>query len=754
MNNTSLVNRAACKLLAVSLGLCALETQAARSLEEVFVTAQKIKESLQDVPISITVVDSEELSTLSVFDFTETEQLTPGINLFPGVQTAAIRLRGVGPAAYALTAPQSVAVFVDDIAQGSVGAAFATMVDIAQFELLRGPQGTLYGQNAPGGAYNFRTATPKTDVIEGYIETSYGQQNSSDLDSIDIRGALNLPLIEDKLALRLAGVYADSDGYVKVKNPVNPEKGSGGKEHESLRARLLWLINDDMDLSLTVNDKDLTDNGLDFNVHGVVPGTGGANPVPAVISQFTSSGYYADFNSESKTELFDASFHYKWDAPWSNIDLLASWQDFKTFNLDNRTPFPGFNNRFEIQLDWETTTAELRFSDTGDKLDYIAGIYYAERELDGFFDIDLSGTNLLGPAGGAADINAVFANLTFHLSDKWDLTTGARYDKNEIWTVSDFAFLGLNAVVDDDVSFDHVSWSIKLRHFLNQNTTAYLAVDNAYKQGGFNNLIPGFLPILPFIPEELAVITEEMLMFDEETSTAIEVGIKGNVLEGRLGYNFAVFYQEFDDHQITQPAGTVALDVGVGNLNSLMANQLSNAEEVLTKGVEMELNYLFGESWDAQWRVSYFDATIEEWSFRFCEGGEESAPDQLLCPAGNGDPLNPLPQWTSNAQLGNTWSLSPTLFLYGRLNWSWQSSANYTRATSDFNESISTYGLSMGLRSTSTGLDVRLWGKNLSDEDYNIAPTRRTDGDTAFEQPFTGRYYPGRSYGLTLNYSF
>ena len=739
--------------LPISAAMLAPHVQASRTLEEVTVTAQKVEESLQDVPISISVVGAEELSELSVFDFTETAQLTPGINLFPGVQTSAIRLRGVGPAAYALTTPQSVAVFIDDIAQGSVGAAFATLVDIQQIELLRGPQGTLYGQNAPGGAYNIRTKTPRADIMEGYVEASYGQQNSSDLESVDIRGAVNVPLIEDTLGVRIAGVYADSDGYLKVKNPVNPESSSGGKEHEKIRTRFLWLINEDMDLAWTISYQDLEDNGVDFNVDGVVPGTGGSNPIPAVVSSFNSKEYYADFNSAADTEILDVNFQYQWDADWSNVYVMGSYQEFDTFNLDNRTPFPGFNNRFEIQLDWDTTTAELRFSDTGDLLDYITGIYYAKRELEGFFDIDLSGVNLLGPAGGSADIKAAYANLTWHLNEQWDLTTGARYDSNDIETKSDFEFIGLNAVVDDDVSFDHVSWSLKLRHYFNQDMTGYIAIDNAYKQGGFNNLIPGFLALEGIFPEYIPY-AEQMLMFDEETSTAFEIGLKGNTLEDTLSYSFAVFYQQFDDHQITQPAGNVALMTPAADLNSLNANQLTNAEEVVTQGVEMELNYLFGQTWDALWRLSYFDATIEEWSFRLCEGGEEESPDQLLCPIDGGEPLNTLPQWNSNVQVGNVWDLSSTLFLYGRLNWSWQSSANYTTDTSEFDEDISTWGLSLGLRSDRTGLDLRFWGKNLTDEDYNIAPTLRSDGDPSLDQPYSGRYYPGRQYGITLNYTF
>ena len=740
-------------VLCASLVLPVAAASDARQIEEVVVSAQKREESVLDVPISMTVLGAEEISALNVFDFTETAQLTPGVDLFPGVQTAAIRLRGVGPGAYALTAPQSVAVFIDDIAQGSVGAAFSTLVDIERLELLRGPQGTLYGQNAPGGAYNISTKTPNTQEVEGYVETSYGQQNSSDLESVDLRGAINLPLVEDRLALRIAGVYADSDGYVKVRNATNPENSSGGKEHQSLRSRMAWNINEDMDLLWTVNYQDLRDNGLDFNVEGFVPGTGGDNPTPATTNRFDDRDYYADFNSEAETDLTDTSLHFRWAHSATNIDILASWQDFKTFNLDNRTPYPGFDNKFAIQLDWETETVELRFSDTGEKLDYIAGLFYANRDIDGFFDVDLSGVNLVGPAEGEGDINAIFANLTFHINDKWDLTAGARYDKNEIWTISTFEFLGLDSVVDDDASFDHLSWSFKLRHFITEKQTAYLAIDNAYKQGGFNNLIPGLVSLAPIFPE-LAAVGEEMLMFDEETSTAIEIGIKGSAADGRLNYSLAVFYQEFQDHQIAQPTGVEAFKTPLGDLNALFAAQLTNADEVLTKGIELELAYLLGNNWDTTWRLGYFDATIEDWQFRFCGEGEEESPNQIFCPLDGGEPLNSLPKWNSNFQLGHLRSVTETLMFYGRFNWTWRSSANNPRRTKDYSNAKSIFGLSLGLQSTTTGLDIRLWGKNLTDEDLNIDPSIRSDGDPSLPQPFSGRYFPGREYGLTLSYEF
>lgn len=729
------------------------ETEAGRRLEEVLVTAQKREESLQDVPISISVLDSEELSILSIFDFTETAQLTPGVDFFPGVQAAAIRLRGVGPAFFALTSPQSVAVFVDDFAQSSVGTVFATLVDIERLELLRGPQGTLYGQNAPGGAYNISTRAPNIETREGYIEASYGQQDSSDLESIDVRGAINVPLVQDLLGWRMAGVYADSDGYVTVENPASGEDSTAGKEHIALRSRMLWQIDSDMDLSWNVSYQDLMDQPVDFNVEGIVPSTGGSNSTAAIRNKFEDRKYYGDFLSRAETDLVDTSIHWRWAAPSVNVDFLSSYQDLKTYQLENRAPYPGRDSQFEIQLDWELFSAELRFGDTGEKMDYLAGIYYAIRDITGLFNVTLTGVNLFGPASGEGDVKAVYTSLTFHLDPKWDLITGARYDRNDIWTKSNFEFLAFNSIVDDEADFDHLSWSIKLLHYFNNDMTGYLALDNAYKQGGFNNLVPGLLALAPLFPE-IAEAGEQMLGFEEETSTAIELGLKGSAFDGRMNYTAAIFYQEFEDHQLTQPADVPALITPLGDLNALFANQLTNAEEVRTQGIEIDVVYLLGQHWDLGLRATYFDAIVEEWNFRFCSPGEAESTDQLFCPIGNGKPLNDLPQVNSNIQIGHNRPLSNGWGFYGRLNWTWRSSPNITNVTKNFADPKNILGLTLGLHSVSTGIDVKLWGKNLTGEDLNINPNFRDDGDPSLPAPNGGRYHPGRSYGLTLSYDF
>jgi outer membrane receptor protein involved in Fe transport len=308
-------------------------------------------------------------------------------------------------------------------------------------------------------------------------------------------------------------------------------------------------------------------------------------------------------------------------------------------------------------------------------------------------------------------------------------------------------------VVDATDDWEHPSWSIKLRHFIDDDTTAYLAIDNAYKQGGFNNLIPGLLTLEPFFPR-LGDVAREMLMFDEETSTAFEIGIKGSAVASRLNYSLAVFYQEFEDHQIAQPAAVEALVTPLGDLNALMAAQLVNAEEVVTRGVELELFYLPAQYWDVGLRLSYFDATVEQWDFRFCGAGEEDAPDQLFCPADSGDPLNSLPPLSTNFQLGHARPLVNGWGLYGRVNWTWRSEPNGGIEFEQFKTDKSILGLSVGVNSPGLGVDLRVWGKNLTDTDLNVDPSERTDGTEGLPAPLGGRYYPGRQYGLTLNYTF
>ena len=449
-------------------------------------------------------------------------------------------------------------------------------------------------------------------------------------------------------------------------------------------------------------------------------------------------------------KLVDTSLHWLWRTDLFDINLLGLYQEFDTQSDENREPFPGGQSNFLLGVDYELSTLELRLSRAGEQFDYLAGLYYLKRDSSSDTDLTLGDIQVLGQASGEDETASIYANVTWHLSERWDLATGARYDKNTTSLSSDLAFLDFAADVNDSLDFDHVSWSLKLSHYASEHLTGYVAIDNAYKQGGFNPLPAGALALEAIFPD-IVGLARENLQYGDETSTAFEIGAKGKALDERLEFGVAVFYQEFEDHQVGQPEGTVALEP----LSPLFNAAITNAAEVVTQGIEMNAAYLLGDYWDIALRAAYFDATIEDWERRLCALGEEDSSDQVFCPRGNGDALNDLPQWNTNAQLGYARPLNNQWAMHARANWTWNSKANFTTLTSEFDEHKHYVGFTLGVSNEEAGLDIRFWGKNLTDTDANNNPTlTQANGDPALPAALRGEFTPGREYGLTLSYQF
>ena len=738
----------------------------AEALEEVLVTAQKRTQSVQDVPISISVVTAKNIADINAFSFADLEQLTPGVTLNTGLQSASIRLRGVGPGFFAVNAPQSVVVFVDQFAQSQIGTVFSTLVDVERLELLRGPHGTLYGINAPGGAYNITTRAPDFHGVSGYIEGSYSQYDkSSDLNATDLRGAVNLPLVQDRLALRLAGVYRDDEGFIENVNPEASADSNGGSDTEAVRARLRWLVTDDLQLDVTGNYQDLRQYISSFAYEGQVPATGAGTGLPAQFTDFEDREDFGDWVGQVDGDVKDVSMHLAWDASFTGVDFLAMYQEFSNESNENRQPFPGSREPFVIGLDYEITTVELRFSDVVDDISYVTGLYYFERPADGLFNVVVTGVEVLGDSTGVDEGYAAFGNISYRFSEQWEVGLGARYDDIDTSLEGDIRFVDFIALTDDKLSFDHLSWSVKLSYYLNDNLTLYAAVDDAFKQGGFNPLVPGVYPLAEQFPDlfgDLGEFAEGVATYDEETSISYEVGAKGSLLDNRLRFSVGLFHQEFDDHQIGFPSDVIAL----GEVAGLFNNQIGNADEVQTQGVEFDLTYLLSDNWDLFLTGSYADPTIEKWDTRLCPAGEEPPlqpgqspiPDQLYCPS-DGDSLNGLPRWETNLQVGYRRALWQGWEFPSRLNWTWQSEperqslavseAPDAPDVSDFDEDKSRLDIWAGVQEHDLGLEIRLWAKNITDEDMNINPGRFQDTQT-----LVGSHHPGREYGVTARYSF
>ncbi|GAB5453520.1 MAG: TonB-dependent receptor [Halioglobus sp.] len=726
------------------------EAPGARSLEEIIVTAQRRSQSLQDVPISISVVSADDIARNSLFDFTDTAQLTPGVSLqTSSAALASIIVRGVGPGFFAPTA-QSVPVFVDEIPASQPGVVFNTMVDVERVELLRGPQGTLYGKNAPSGAYNITTATPRFDKVEGYVSGSYSHWAANNEPTTDIRGALNVP-ITDKVAARLAGVYAQSEGGIDMGSPFASDDATGGKDHSSLRAKLLWDISENSQLHVIGNYQDLEDYWSLRVYDGLVPSTGGSNPVDAIYTEFSDREDFSGRRSESGTMVKDIAFKYEWNGDLTNVDVIFGYQDFDATLFQNQNPTPTVEpSGVDFDLGTQQTTLELRVSDTGGVLDYVAGIFISDAEAEAFTLLD---TGTVVPATVDQDNSgvAVFGNFTFHLSEHWDVSAGMRYEDNSQEYVSQVDIVGFEGNLDENLDFDHLSWSLKLNYFASENTTAYLAIDNAYRQGGINSYVPAMLALGEVLDNQAILDTAQVFqMYDEEVSTAFEIGLKGSAFDKKLRYTLAVFYQEFEDHIIRQNDPS-ADDLQVfGPLYTLL---FTNAEDVVTQGFEFEFTYLLSERWTIDFRSAYFDATVDEWQSRLCAEGLDEPGEQVFCAGESGSELSELPKWNTNTQVSYFRPLDAGWSMFSTLSWTFNSeSARNSNVTSRYDDPLHFINLNVGF--TNTDFTVTLWGKNLTDEQNVQTPFLTENGDPDLPSALTANHDAGPQYGVTVAYTF
>lgn len=724
-------------------------------LEEVVVTAQRTTQNLQDVPISMSVVSSEDLNNNSIFNFSETVQLTPGVTVnAQNPASAAIKIRGVGPSSLAAGASQSVTVFVDEVAASQIGAVFSTMVDVAQVEVLRGPQGTLYGRNSPSGAYNISTVAPSFQGVEGYVDGTYSQWDNNNEPTVDLRGAINFPILDDKVALRIAGVYADTEGGIKMGSPTAQEDATGGKEHESIRARLVWQISDDSSLNWTTNYKDLVDTFSTATYDGLVPGTGGTNPVAAIFSEFDDKTDYGTERSFSETNVKDTALRYNWSGDLTNIVAILSYQEFESSFLQNQTPHPVLvPSTVDFFTETEQASFELRASDSLDAFDYVAGIYVIDRKGGGGSNILVGGIAVLTETNFKAESQAVFTNTTFHVTQKWDVGVGLRYEDATLEQVSDVVLIGTPFISQNERDVDNVSWSLKVNYFSSDNMTVYFAADNAYRQGGFNSFAPAVLAFgqILNIPEVIE-IGARSLAFDNEDATAFEIGVKGITLDGRLRYNVAIFHQEFDNH-ISNSLLSNAPALVDSFTAPIIALDRTNIDEVLSQGIEFDITYLASKHWTVNFRAAYTDATIEKWDDKLCSiGTDDDSGGALICPSDSGSALSSDPKLNTNLQLGYNTSLAGDWELFSNLSWNWKDSSDGDGDTDEFNDPINLINLTVGV--SDERFTVKIWGKNLIDEHQNQLPFTTENGDAALSAALTGVATPGREYGVSLGYRF
>ena len=559
-------------------------------VEEVLVTAQRKTESLSRVPLTVSAFSSDDVARLSITENTNLQFTTPGLT-FPNDNGAALPyIRGVGTGFSGAGLEGSVALYQDGVyVQAQVGAT-AQLLDIAQIQVLKGPQGTLYGRNATGGAIVITTHDP-TDKFEGHLKGGIGN-----LKSHMVEGVLNVPITK-KLAFRFAGIWEDRGGHLT--NIIDGKKQGGGERHQ-FRGKLLWTPTENFSVTLKSeyarNDFDFL-RQLEFTGTGAPSGLGFYETMQSPRNERSTGGEVF-----STVWLHSAKLAYQLDN-WQLTDVVGyrkvgrpgcADQDFTyapLFNFCNATEGNAERPEGANGLEYSTLTNEFNITSSLEgPLNVTGGVFY-ERDHTRYPG-QITGL-VFAPFSPTFDNRnelkawSVFGEVYYTFLERWKVTLGARYNEDDK-THTVHNNLGAQIVLFAPPTVDHRE---KFSNFTPRAVLAYdagfgnfyFSYGKGFKSGGFNS--PTSQLENPLRPEEIR---------------SFEVGAKLRFFENRAHLDIAAFTSKWRDLQVA------FIDTSTGGLFQ------QNAAGAKSKGVEANLSLAATNRLTIQMGAAYLHSRYSE----------------------------------------------------------------------------------------------------------------------------------------------
>lgn len=654
-----------------------------QGLEEITVTARKRSESLQEVPDAISVLTDEKLMAAGITDIEGVTRLTPSLTLLvpnesPGM--ALITIRGVGQMR---NGDPPVAVVVDGVQTASTAAITQSLYDIQQIEVLKGPQGALYGRNAIGGAINITTKPPSND-FEHFLTVGFGND-----DSYRATAASSGPIVADKLLYRAAVSVDSYGGSIDsgiTGQPVNFNDDLNGRVRLLYRPSEAWSVDLRASASQT---KAGTGNWLllppgDVQAENLVPMSDHVGKGERKVQEYALRIGY-----EVAAGELSATTGYVHSEDWAAYDL--DFSPLPLFNLDlNRTETDAYNQ-------------ELRFTSSDDgPLRYTFGAFVQDTKIGREMIITLL-TPVVMPlpskAENRSEAAALFAQASYALTERLDVTLAGRYDRDERRQRN------LLSGFEQRATFDSLQPKVSLSYKTAPDNLLYFTAADGFRSGGFNQPSQSF-------PASYA----------QEKTRNYEVGYKFAGFDHRLRVNTAVFRTEFEDQQVFQ------IDLFSGTL------YLMNVRDSDVTGAELETEMALSDHFTLFGGVSYLDATIND-----------------LNGSGNldGNRAPSIPEWTYNLGFDATANFGTSLdfFLH----------ADYSRQQGMYFEIVNTLKQRMdGTINLRTGVAGRNWrltayAENLLDDLYfvDVATSYQTGPIGS-----AGTYSVPRRFGLDLRFDF
>lgn len=649
LRSTRLLPNRAPKKLALAIGiLCTQGLSQAQAqsdgemrLEEIIVTSQKIAENIQDVPISVATVTGDKLADAGIENLEDLTAYLPNIHFTETGFSTQVRVRGIG-SDNSQGFEQSVGMYIDGIYYGRSQLFRTPMMDMQRAELLRGPQSTLFGKNSIAGALNLTTATP-TDELEARLSVSHEFENEQD----EINAVISGP-ISDSLRARLAVRSYEEEGYYFN---TFKELDEPNTEEQAARLTLDWTPTDSLQFIFKAEKNEFETFGRAIELTKDDPlVAGGSNYENSNILQLFSipvpEVFESDLDYERQTDIPEFS-----DNQITNVTLTTNY-DFNDYSLTLVTGHLAFDYKelcdcdftaldiieLELNEDYEQFSQEIRIaSPIGETIEWTAGAFYQDYDqtfsdqlpirnsdniLTTLISASLADTGVIRDFEQTSEAWAVFGRLKWNISDDFSLIVGARYTDEQkeaskslnVYTPStgdvfnNAAVGGLYLVafqtateqstghnVSDKRSESPFDPLIIAEYHFTDDIMGYASFTTGSKAGGYD-------------PRSNNVASFE---FEEEESTAFELGVKTTLADGRGELNAALYRTDYDDLQISQFDGAVGFNVG-------------NAKETVVQGIEVDGRWLLTESMTVSYGLSWLDFEYTDFENGNCHAGQAS----------------------------------------------------------------------------------------------------------------------------------
>ncbi|MEM7762644.1 MAG: TonB-dependent receptor [Pseudomonadota bacterium] len=725
-------------------------------MEEIVVTARRREESLTDVPISITAISREELNRIGISDLVAVGQAAPNVTLevSRGTNTTlSAFIRGVGQQDPVAGFEAGIGIYVDDVYLNRPQAAVLDIYDVERIEVLRGPQGTLYGRNTIGGAIKY-VSKRLADETEARVRFSAGSFNQ--LDGVI---TASTPITD---TFRVGGSVAKltRDGFGD--NLTLPGLENYQKDIFGLRASAEWTPTEDWFIRVAadyIDDQSDPRQGHRLTV-------GNLSGAPILDDVFDTRAGLNNPQQEVTAGGIAITAEYTINDQWMLRNILSFREDESFSPID-------FDSLAVVDLDVpvvyenEQLSEEFQLLYSSDRLNGLIGFYYMDANAFNAFDVILgqTGDAIMLPGLNAftlGDVDtstwAVFADFSYDVTDRLNISVGGRYTSDErdsrvlretlIGGTSEF--FGGSAVAIATTSdfqgsetFTEFTPRLSVSYAANNNTNVYFTYSEGFKGGSFD---PRALSTgAPDIDGDGDIDAEDIfqfMLFQPETVDSFEVGVKGSWFDNRVNANIALFQAQYQDVQIP---GSVGLDTNNDGIDDSFVGVTSNAADADITGAELESTIFITDGLSFNASIGYMQAVFNE----FIDAFGQNVADQRV--------FQNTPDWTAQGRVNYQREL-PAFGKPGNLSLSaavsHRSTASQFEAPNPFLDqpSFNIWDASVVWTGDDGHWTVGLHGKNLADEEYKVAgyffPT------LGLESSITAFYGNPRVFTATIDYRF